>query len=160
MNHVLAIASKGGIKMLEIRECQPEDLSALLHLYTQLHDQPMPSITDRILAVWEHIMKDENHHVIAGFVDGAMVSSCVINIIPNLTHEQRPYAVIENVITDQNERARGYASAILNYAREIADREHCYKIMLMTGSSKDSTLRFYEKAGYNRQDKTAFVMWL
>ncbi len=146
--------------MFEIRECQPQDLSALLHLYTQLHDSPEPSISDRILSVWEHIMKDENHHIIAGFVDGAMVSSCVINIIPNLTHEQRPYAVIENVITDQNERGRGYASAILNYAREIADRENCYKIMLMTGSSKDSTLRFYEKAGYNRQDKTAFVMWM
>jgi hypothetical protein len=35
-----------------------------------------------------------------------------------------------------------------------------YKIMLMTGSKKESTLSFYEKAGYNRSDKTAFIQWI
>lgn len=146
--------------MFEIRECRPEDLSGLLELYAQLHDNPVPPINDKILAVWEHMMKDENHHVIAGFLDGAMVSSCVITVILNLTHSQRPYAVIENVITDENVRGRGYASAVLQHAKDIAVRAHCYKIMLMTGSKKESTLHFYETAGYNRQDKTAFIQWL
>jgi len=146
--------------MFEIRECRSEDLSGLLYLYTQLHGDPMPPINDRILNVWERIMADKGSHVVAGFVDGAMVSSCVINIIQNLTHNQRPYAVIENVITDANERGRGYASGVLDFAREIARKDNCYKIMLMTGSKKDSTLHFYEAAGYNRQDKTAFIQWL
>jgi tRNA A22 N-methylase len=30
----------------------------------------------------------------------------------------------------------------------IVEKEHCYKIMLLTGSKKESTLDFYEKAGY------------
>lgn len=146
--------------MFEIRECRPEDLSGLLYLYAQLHSQSELTINDRIIAAWEQIMKDEKQHVLAGFLDGAMVSSCVLCVIPNLTHDQRPYAVIENVITDTNVRGRGYASSILNSAREIARKENCYKIMLMTGSKKDSTFRFYEKAGYNRNDKTGFIMWL
>jgi len=146
--------------MLEMRECRPEDLSGLLYLYAQLHSQMEPTINDRIIAVWEQIMRDENQHVLAGFLDGAMVSSCVINIIPNLTHDQRPYSVIENVITDTNMRSRGYASSLLSEAKEIAQKKNCYKIMLMTGSKKDSTLQFYEKAGYNRNDKTGFIMWL
>ena len=33
-------------------------------------------------------------------------------------------------------------------------------MMLLTGSKEEATLRFYEKAGYNRKDKTAFVQWL
>jgi len=146
--------------MLEIRECRPEDLSGLLQLYTQLHGDPAPAINDRILDIWERIMNDENHHILGGFQDGALVTSCVINIILNLTHNQRPYAVIENVITDASERGRGHASAVLKAAKEIAEKEKCYKIMLMTGSKKDSTLHFYEAAGYNRLDKTAFVQWL
>jgi Acetyltransferase (GNAT) family. len=84
----------------------------------------------------------------------------VLVIIPNLTHGQRPYALIENVITDEAHRNRGIATACLNAAREIALQHRCYKIMLMTGSKKDSTLRFYRKAGYNSEDKTAFIQWL
>jgi len=146
--------------MLEIRECRTEDLSGLLELYSQLHDDPSAVINDRILAVWERMMKNGDQHIVSGFIDGAMVSSCIITVIPNLTHNQRPYAVIENVITDVNARGRGYASAILHFARQIAVKEGCYKIMLMTGSKKESTLHFYEAAGYNRKDKTAFIQWL
>lgn len=68
--------------------------------------------------------------------------------------------MIENVITDEAFRKRGLATACLNYAREIAVRENCYKMMLLTGSKEESTLKFYEQAGYNRKDKTAFIQWL
>ncbi|NLA86435.1 MAG: GNAT family N-acetyltransferase, partial [Clostridiales bacterium] len=86
--------------------------------------------------------------------------SCVLVIVPNLTHSQRPYALIENVVTDINHRSKGYATAVLNYARDLARRANCYKIMLMTGSKLPGTLRFYERAGYNSHDKTAFIQWL
>ena len=81
-------------------------------------------------------------------------------IVPNLTHGLRPYALIENVVTHADYRGRGLASACLSYAKEIAVRENCYKMMLLTGSREESTLRFYERAGYNRTDKTAFIQWL
>jgi hypothetical protein len=32
--------------------------------------------------------------------------------------------------------------------------------MLMTGARDAGTLRFYEQAGYNSADKTAFNQWL
>ena len=34
------------------------------------------------------------------------------------------------------------------------------RMMLLTGSKNESTLRFYENAGYNSADKTAFIKWL
>ena len=89
-----------------------------------------------------------------------IVSSCVCVIIPNLTRGQRPYAFIENVITDEKWRKKGLATACLNYARDIAVNENCYKMMLLTGSKEQSTLDFYERAGYNKNDKTAFIQWL
>ena len=81
-------------------------------------------------------------------------------MVPNLTHGQRPYALVENVVTHPDFRGHGLASACLAAARELAALQGCYKIMLMTGSKRESTLRLYERAGYNRQDKTAFVQWL
>ena len=50
--------------------------------------------------------------------------------------------------------------AVENFAKEIAQKENCYKVMLLTGSKKESTLNFYERAGYNRNDKTAFIQWI
>lgn len=140
-----------------IRLITYEDLSGLLTLYTQLHDNPMPELSQGLNELWELIIHDKNHNIIIAEADGKIVSSCVLIVIPNLTHRQRPYALIENVITDENYRKQGLAAACLNFAKEIAVSEHCYKIMLLTGSKQESTLRFYEQAGYNQNDKTAFI---
>ena len=40
------------------------------------------------------------------------------------------------------------------------EKQRCYKLMLMTGSKQESTLRFYREAGYRDDQKTAFVQWL
>jgi len=145
---------------MTIREADENDLKSLLALYTQLHDNAMPQNDSELSALWGSILQDEKQHILIAVENGRIVSSCVLVIIPNLTHGQRPYALIENVITDEAHRNRGIATACLNAAREIALQHRCYKIMLMTGSKKDSTLRFYRKAGYNSEDKTAFIQWL
>ncbi len=143
-----------------IREIAEKDLDGLLRLYMQLHDNPFPEKDDRVLGVWKDILNDKNHHIIVAEENGEIIASCVCVVIPNLTRGQRPYAFIENVITDKDHRKKGYATACLNFAREIAVRENCYKMMLLTGSKEKGTLDFYEQAGYNRNDKTAFIQWL
>lgn len=143
-----------------IREIYKYELEPLLTLYTFLHNNTMPDIDSKLKSMWAGIMSDPNHHIIVAEEDGIIVSSLVLLIVPNLTHNQRPYGVIENVITHPSFRKRGLATACLHYAREIAKKAGCYKLMLMTGSKVESTLTFYEKAGYNRLDKTAFVQWL
>ncbi len=145
---------------MKIREITNEDLFGLLELYTQLHDNPIPENTPELQALWNRIQQDPNHHIIAAEEEGRIVSSCVLLVIPNLTHGQRPYALIENVVTAEKYRGRGFATACLAYARQIAENQNCYKIMLLTGSKEESTLNFYRKAGYNSNDKTAMIQWL
>lgn len=126
----------------------------------QLHDNPMPDETSEITGLWNRIVDDKNHHIIVAEENGIIVSSCVCVIIPNLTHGQQSYAFIENVVTDKNYRRKGLATQCLNYAKDIALKENCYKIMLLTGSKEESTLNFYRQAGYNSEDKTAFIQWI
>ena len=45
-------------------------------------------------------------------------------------------------------------------AKKIAEENHCYKMMLLTGSKEERTLNFYRNAGYNSSDKTAFIQWI
>ena len=143
-----------------IRQAGWDDLTGLLALYTHLHGNGMPPLDDAIRGLWRQILDDPNHYVLLAVEDGIAVSSCVLIVVRNLTRSQRPYALIENVVTHEAYRRRGYASAVLNHAGEIAARKRCYKIMLLTGARDEATLRFYERAGYNRKDKTAFIQWL
>lgn len=83
---------------------------------------------------------------------------CVI--IPNLTRNARPYAFVENVVTHTDFRGQGLASECLEYAKKAAQQSNCYKMMLLTGSKDEKTLAFYRNAGYNSNDKTAFIQWL
>lgn len=143
-----------------IREVNRNDFEGLMKLYMQLHDNPMPEKTAEIMDLWNRIVDDKNHHIIVAEENGMIVSSCVCVIIPNLTHNQQSYAFIENVVTDNDYRKRGLATQCLNYAKDIALKENCYKLMLLTGSKEESTLNFYRKAGYNSEDKTAFIQWI
>lgn len=143
-----------------IREAIKYDLEDLLNLYLFLHEKSIPEDTQHLRETWNMIIDDKNHHIIINEIDGVIVSSCVCVIIPNLTRDIRPYAFIENVVTHEEYRGRGYASECLNHAKEIAVNCNCYKMMLLTGSKKQKTWDFYSKAGYNSDDKTAFIQWL
>ena len=143
-----------------VREAKKEDLDALLNLYLFLHEESIPEHNNHLEDTWDQIIDDPNHHLIVNEIDGEIVSSCVCVIIPNLTRNVRPYAFVENVVTHADYRKKGYAGECLDYARKIAEQENCYKMMLLTGSKKTETLHFYEKAGYNSTDKTAFIQWL
>lgn len=143
-----------------IREINENDYDGLMKLYMQLHDNPFPPKDETMQNLWNRILNDKDHHIIVAEIDGKIVSSCVCVIIPNLTHGQQPYAFVENVITDENYRRQGLATKCLDYAKELAVKENCYKLMLLTGSKSESTLKFYEQAGYNRKDKTAFIQWI
>ncbi len=143
-----------------IREAHKEDINSLLELYLFLHEDSIPDQDKRLQETWEEIIRDPHHHLIVNEVDGRIVSSCVCVIIPNLTRNVRPYAFVENVVTHKEHRGKGYAGECLAYVRQLAEKENCYKIMLLTGSKNPETLRFYEKAGYNSSDKTAFIQWI
>lgn len=143
-----------------IREARESDLQEILQLYLFLHETSVPKDSEQLRKTWDNILNDENHHLIICEVDGKIVASCVCVIIPNLTRNVRSYAFVENVVTHRDYRGRGYATACLDYARQIAEEDHCYKMMLLTGSKEESTLNFYCNAGYNSSDKTAFIQWL
>lgn len=143
-----------------IREADKPDLDGLLELYLHLHESEKPPATEELLSLWDEIVQNHDYHLIIGEIDGKLVSSVTLVVIKNLTRGVRPYAIIENVVTHKDYRCRGYAQALMKRAEEIARSANCYKIMLLTGAKIESTLRFYEKCGYNSKDKTAFIRWL
>jgi GNAT superfamily N-acetyltransferase len=143
---------------METRELKKTELDDLLALYSHMHisDDPLP---ERLVveAIWKEIQDSPNFRYFGVFVDGRLVSSCTLSVVPNLTRGCRPYGVIENVVTHTNYRQRGYGSSVLKYALEYAWSKNCYKVMLLTGRKSEAIYRFYESIGFDRQAKQAFL---
>lgn len=128
-----------------------------MRLYRQL--QPEDPILDdgSVRAVFETIMDSDWLTILVLEKENRICASCYLNVVPNITRSARPYAVIENVITDQALRGQGLGKALLNETLNIAWREGCYKAMLQTGSRKESTHAFYRSCGFSADDKTGYV---
>ena len=140
-----------------IREVTDAELSALLALYAHLHPDDERLLPDEAVPLWETLRRDPNQHHLGAYQDGSLVATCTLVVVPNLTRGGRPYGLIENVVTHTDYRRRGLGTAALKHALQTAWERNCYKVMLMTGSRNEATLRFYEKAGFERGVKTGFV---
>lgn len=141
-----------------IRKAKSTDANDLKILYFDYLTH-FPPKEEQDMMMWQNLLdefeKDEKMYLLVLEEDGKVVSSIQMAIIKSLTHNVRPFAIIENVVTHANYRNKGYASALLEKATEIAKEHRCYKILLETGSNKESTLNFYRNNGFSIDEKHA-----
>jgi GNAT superfamily N-acetyltransferase len=143
---------------IEFRLIRANERSSLLDLYQHLNadEPPLPEVPV-LDQVWNDFTSDPKIYCVVGEMDGRLVASCTLIIIPNLTRGAHPYGLIENVVTHPEYRKKGIGSGLLHYALQLAWERQCYKVMLLTGRKQEETLRFYEKVGFQRGLKTGFV---
>lgn len=145
----------------KVRKIRQDELGRLLELYRYLNpEDPDISSEETTKALWEDICNDPRQSILVLEEDGCLAASCTLVIVNNLTRGARPYGLIENVVTHGNFRRKGYGTAVLDEAVEIARKKGCYKVMLLTGRKDEGVLSFYENAGFDRGTKTGFYMKL
>ena len=85
--------------------------------------------------MWEHLLdkfeKDENMYLLVMEEGGKVVSSVQMAIIESLTHNVRPFAVIENVVTHADTGIKDM-------------RRHCWKKHRKSPGNTD-VIRFFWK---------------
>ncbi|GAB2569502.1 GNAT family N-acetyltransferase [Kribbella endophytica] len=135
------------------RTAGPGDFEAIAGLYQQLHpDEPL--LTDR--SGFDRIIASESFRLWVLEVDGDVVATTYLNLVPNLTRGSRPYAVVENVVVDKSRRGTGLGKQVMAGTLQAAWDAGCYKVMLMTGSKRESTHAFYRACGFRDDVKQAF----
>lgn len=141
---------------MNIRKAKASDAEALKILYFE-HLTRFPPQEEQDMALWmsklSKFEKDENMYLLVLETNATVVASVQMAIIESLTHNVSPFAIVENVVTHADYRNRGYASALLAKATEIAKEKRCYKMSLETGSNKESTLNFYRNNGFEIDKK-------
>lgn len=140
---------------IAIRKAGIEHLPSILALYAQLNrDDPRPN-AEMAAETWHRILGSDLITVHIAELGGAAIASCVIVVVPNLTRNLSPFALIENVVADARFRGQGLGKRVIGAAVEQAWTAGCYKVMLQTGRKDEAVLGFYEACGFSRS-KTAF----
>jgi GNAT superfamily N-acetyltransferase len=142
---------------MNVRVLADDDLAPLLGLYRHLNPKDPPLDPAAAESIWRETRGSSWCQYIGGFEGHQLVSACTTTVIPNLTRAGRPYALIENVVTDAAFRGRGWGRNVLSAALQFAWARSCYKVMLLTGRKDDGIVGFYERCGFRRDDKLGFV---
>ncbi|MFI6761927.1 GNAT family N-acetyltransferase [Micromonospora sp. NPDC050417] len=139
------------------REARPDDFEQITRLYRQLHPND-PVLEDGSSAqAFQQVLGSPALHLFVLELDGVVVATTYLNVIPNITRSASPYAVIENVVVEESRRGTGLGRQIMAGTLQAAWDAGCYKAMLMTGSREPSTHAFYRACGFSADAKTAYV---
>ena len=141
---------------MHIRLVMRDEYDQLLVLMRQLNPLD-PEASDIELQVFKEIINSTYLDLLVAEDGGLLLGSCYLNVIPNITRGGRPYAVIENVVTDSAHRNRGIGKSLLDHAVKLAWAQNCYKVMLMSGRTEIAVHAFYKKCGFNADEKQAYI---
>ena len=143
-----------------IRQAEEKDVMDIKDLYFNFLTKYPPK-EEQDIEAWKQLIneinKSERLFLLVVEEDNRVVSTVQRGIIPSLTHNMRSFAVVENVVTHENYRKKGFASMLLQEAIKIAQDKNCYKIFLETGSNRESTLNFYKENGFEIDTKHSFL---
>ncbi|MBB4944417.1 GNAT superfamily N-acetyltransferase [Streptosporangium album] len=133
------------------------DFEHIIRLYRQLQPDD-PELKDGSdVVVFQQILKSPALHLFVLELDGVIVATSYLNVIPNITRSASPYAIIENVVVEESRRGTGLGKQIMAGTLQAAWDAGCYKAMLMTGSRRPATHAFYRACGFSADAKQAYV---
>lgn len=135
---------------MKIRDARPEDLKRLLELYSLLEG---PYSGEKALTnveaenLFTRILLDPNQQILVAQDYGKVVGTLVVAILPNLAHGGAHYAVVENVVVDEEYRGEGVGTALVREAVERARKVGAYKLALCSNLQREESHAFYRSLG-------------
>jgi N-acetylglutamate synthase-like GNAT family acetyltransferase len=138
-----------------VREARAEDLPRLLELMQQLSEngaRPEGAVreaADQHKAALQQLRGDPGCALLVIEANGRVAGTCVLYLLPNLSHGAKRWAVVENVVVDAAERSRGYGGLLMAEAVRRATDAGCYRVSLMSNLRRTDAHRFYKRIGFD-----------
>jgi N-acetylglutamate synthase-like GNAT family acetyltransferase len=141
-----------------VREARADDAGALQRLYELLVPQnPRIHVLPERL---ERLRQDASHFCFVAEREGEVVGTVLLHVCPDVMFEERPYALLENLVVDAGARGGGVGRALLEHAERVCREHQCTKIMLLSGVQRTEAHGFFERLGYDGSVSRAFKKYL
>lgn len=138
--------------MPAIREAVDADLLAVASLYEQLAPDSksgLDQVTPKQQDAWQAILAAKDLTILVAEVDGVVVGSTALLLMPSLTDDCSPTGFIENMVVDNRSRRSGIGRLLIEEATQRASRAGCRRLQLL--SHKDHAAdahEFYRCLGF------------
>ena len=131
-----------------VRKACLGDLSSVRRLYDGL------SAGGGIVEEWEGMFKAiearKDVHLLVAELDGVVVGTCSLYVLPTLAHGVRNLSFVEYVMVDEKYQRRGVGRRLMEECVRIARKAGSYKLFVPSSFQRERAHAFYEKVGFTR----------
>jgi GNAT superfamily N-acetyltransferase len=141
-----------------LREAEAKDLDGILVLYRELRPHDPVLSPDQARDAFADLLARDGVDIFVCDLDGMLVATCMLAVIPNLASAARPIGLIEHVITLCTHRKQGHGRRVLERALKKAWAKNCCKVMLLSGAQRTDAHKLYESVGFRGDVERGFVI--
>jgi GNAT superfamily N-acetyltransferase len=150
--------------LLRIRLATRQDLDAIVGL---LANDPLGATRERAahplpesyVRAFTAIESDSRQELVVAELEGEIVGTLQLTIMPYLTYQGGTRAQIEAVRVGEHRRSEGIGGRLIRWAVARARERGCHLVQLTTDKSRADAKRFYEELGF-RSTHEGMKMWL
>lgn len=140
-----------------IRLAEKRDIPSILELYreltittSQVEQSHSPSLAD-YRKVFAEIHSDRRQELLVVEDQGEVVGTIVLLVIPNLSHNATPWALLENLIVTEKHRGKGLGKMLLEHAVGRARQSGCHMVELCSDLRRKEAHNLYRSMGFEAQ---------
>ena len=131
-----------------IRKATRQDIPRILELYEEFTGEKQNISSDAIERVFAEIVATPNQEFLVAEKDGLVLGTLFLQIVPNLSHDARPWAILENMVVDSRYRRLGIGRLLIEYALIRCREAGCYKVQLLSNKKRQEAHQFYRSVGF------------
>jgi len=132
---------------MQITKATPNDIDAILNLQTQIYR--VEKVADKARETLTKQLEDKSCDILTVKDKGKTIATATIYYI-KVAVRARPYALLEGLVVDKNQRSQGVGTALFEKCIEVARAKNCYKMIFTSGQDRTDVHRFYEKPGFKK----------
>ncbi|WP_374355631.1 GNAT family N-acetyltransferase [Chitinimonas sp.] len=140
-----------------VRHAIGADLDGILALYRELRPHDPVLAPEAAAQLFADLLGHPSMHLLVCEIDGLLVATCCLAVLPNLASGGRSYGLIEHVVTLASHRGQGHARRVMAHALTLACSLGCYKVMLLSGAQRSEAHRLYASLGFDGDAERGFV---
>jgi GNAT superfamily N-acetyltransferase len=140
-----------------IRPAEEKDVPRIVELYreltitdSQIEHSRNPSLAD-YQRVFAEIRSDPRQKLFVAEVQGEVVGTIELLIVPNLSHNGTPFAFLENLIVTEKHRKRGLGRMLLEHVVQLAKESGCHMVELCSDARRKEAHKLYGSMGFEVQ---------
>ena len=141
---------------IAVRRARAGDAGEIRRLYAQLVSNPSLDVPPQRLAELE---ASADAALLVAARGDRLAGTVLVCLCPDAMFGRRPFAVVENIVVDSDDRSRGVGAALLAEAERFCLAADCSKIMLLSAIERSDAHAFFEHLGYAGDRKRGFVKY-